>query len=68
MAAWAGVIGAAAAVMAAAAWRLWGVAPRGAPSLAWADLAAGAAWPLVAALIGAAAAGWAVAMHLKEVP
>jgi|GEM_PF-6158316 len=68
MAAWAGVIGAGSAIVATAAWRLWGWAPPGAPRLAWADLAAGAAWPLAAALIGAVAAGWAVTAHLKGAP
>ena len=64
--AWASVVGAAMAV--AAAWRLWGSAPRGTPGVAWPDLAAGAAWPLVAALIGAVAASRVVAAHLRNAP
>lgn len=63
-AALAGAIGAVVAMVAAAAWRLW--RPGSAPSLG-ADFAA-AAWPLVAASIGAVCAGRAVTAHLKGAP
>ncbi len=69
-AAWAGAAGAAGAALAVAAWRTSGGSPlsRGAFPFAWADLAAAAPWPAIAALAGAAAAALAVRAALKSAP
>jgi cell division transport system permease protein len=54
----AGALGALAAALVVAAWRMSGERPLllGGVRVAWADLAAAGAWPLMAALVGAAAA------------
>jgi cell division transport system permease protein len=71
-AAFGGAAGAVAAALAVAAWRLAGPAAQGAGSGAfpgkWADLAALAAWPLIAALVGGLAARLAVRAALIGAP